>query len=466
MQFNSEFQSVQPPLKFLPSHFHLWVQQVVQFALPFWLQNRRKIDAVRVKQGEQLLDLYQQFQAGKTRFLLAFRHPTLDDPPCLLYVLNHWLPKLARQHNRRLQLPLHAHFLYDRGIPLWAGAPIGWLFSRIGATSIRRGRLDREGLAAARHLFARGKFPIAVAPEGSINGQNERVGVLEPGVAQLGFWCVEDLRKADRTEQVVVLPVGVQYHYVDPPWAALDRLLSELETDSGLAIQRTHHPELAESRENWFQQRLDRLSDVLLAQMEQFYNQFYHQSLTAAGSLSDRLSQLLNVALGVAEQQLKLSPLGSLIDRRHRIEQAVWERIYREDLPSLASLSPLERGLADRAATEAQLILWHMQWTESFLTVSETFATDRPTIDCLAETALLLWDFINRVKGSNLARPHLGRRWVQITIGDAISVSDRWSAYRANRRQALAHLTQELQQALERLIVQPRSIQPPVSLVK
>ncbi len=100
-----------------------------------------------------------------------------------------------RKTGVRLQSPIHAHFMYDRGIPLWAGPFMGWLYSRLGGTPILRGKVDRMGLRSARNLFANGVFPIAAAPEGATNGHTEIVSPLEPGISQLGFWCVEDLKK-------------------------------------------------------------------------------------------------------------------------------------------------------------------------------------------------------------------------------------------------------------------------------
>ncbi|RMD67952.1 MAG: hypothetical protein D6822_07755 [Cyanobacteria bacterium J149] len=50
-----------------------------------------------------------------------------------------------------------------RGILLWAGQGIGWLYSHLGATPIQRGKLDRLGLKSARELFLNRNFPLAAA---------------------------------------------------------------------------------------------------------------------------------------------------------------------------------------------------------------------------------------------------------------------------------------------------------------
>ena len=284
--------------------------------------------------------------------------------------------------------------------------------------------------------------------------------------------------KLDRSEQVFIVPIGIQYRYVEPPWKSLDKLLSELEVACGLPVDTgrgdlsdcPHHLESEEVQH--FYQRLYRVGEHLLSLLEDFYAHFYHQILplasnqtggTQAASLSDshtqftaRLQALLDAALRVVEQDFNLQPKGSLIDRCRRLEQAGWDWIYREDIKNPEALSPLERGLADRIAEEASLKMWHMRLVESFVAVTGRYVLEKPTAERFADTSLLLWDVIVRIKGGNpFHRPRLGKVWVQMTVGQPISVSDRWDVYQVNRRsakQAVTDLTQELQTALEGMI--------------
>jgi len=47
--------------------------------------------------------------------------------------------------------------------------------------------------------------------------------------------------------------------------------------------------------------------------MEKFYQRFYHQKITISGdSLTTRLPQLLDIALGVAESYFALETKGSM----------------------------------------------------------------------------------------------------------------------------------------------------------
>jgi hypothetical protein len=352
------------------------------------------------------------------------------------------------------------------------------LFSNLGGIPIHRGKVDRLGLRIARDLLVNGGFPMAAAPEGATNGHGEIVSPLEPGIAQLGFWGVEDLLKAGRSERVVIVPIGIQYRYVQPPWKPLEKLLSELEVDSGLKQGREKS---CSSDAGALYQRLYKLGEHLLSLMEEFYTRFYHQTLPTAFSntsaidtaventsgarsnsalnFTTRMQVLLDVALKVAEQYFNLQPKGSLIERCRRLEQAGWDWIYREDIKQVEVLSPVELGLADRIAQEASLRMWHMRLVENFVAVTGRYVREKPTVERFAETTLLMWETIARIKGSStLHRPRLGKRAAQMTVGEPISVSDRWQTYQASRRsakQAVIDLTQDLQTVLEQTIQSP-----------
>ncbi len=448
----------QPPLEFIPPNFNPVIWNLARSILPLWLRYRERITEVRSENIETLIELYHQFQAGETRFLLAFRHPSTTDPLSISQLLWNQLPQIARQQRKPLTSPVHAHFVYDRGIPLWAGSQVGWLISQLGGTSIRRGALDRQGLRSIRDLFATGEFPLAAAPEGATNGHNEIVSPIEPGIAQFGFWCVEDLHKAGRSENVKILPLGVRYYFVEAPWRSLEKLLSQLEIDSGAPPVAETHLELVNGVEPTpeataiLYRRLYRLGEHLLSLMEGFYRKFYHQSIADKSELTDRLPALLNNALNVAEAAFGLNSKGTIGDRCRRVEQAGWDRIYRQDLANLDTLAPAIRGLADLVASEAQLRLWHMRLVENFVSVTGHYVAEKPTVERFAETILLLWQTIDKLKQKKATKPpFLGKKWVKLTLASPLDPIDYWDIYQNNRRQAVTDLTKDLQTALERL---------------
>jgi 1-acyl-sn-glycerol-3-phosphate acyltransferase len=461
--------STQPPLKFIPQRLNPLILQIVRWLLPIALRFRTRpwlpagIVSIEAKNVEVLAELYQQFQAGKIRFLLAFRHPEVEDPLCMLYLLSRIVPRVARQKGITLRSLVHSYFLYDRGMTVWAGNWLGWLFSRLGGVPVHRGRrLDRQAIQTARELFSNGKVPIAVAPEGGTNGHSGIVSPLEPGVAQMAFWCAEDLHKANRTETVIIVPIAIQYRYVEPPWSKLNWLLSKLEADSGLEVKEIDSGD----KEEIYYQRLCRLAEYLITEMEEFYRRFYHQdipktisteeSATPNQVLITRLHRLLDKALQVTEQYFRVQAQGNFIDRCRRLEEAGWNYIYREDLPDINDLPAFKRGLADWIAEEADLRMRHMRMVESFVAVTSSYIQEQPTAERFAETALLVFDMLSRIQDTTLpGRPRLGLRQAKITVGEPISVTERWSNSQGDRqasRQAVSDLTKDLQIALEKMI--------------
>lgn len=461
--------STQPPLKFIPQFHNPLVVKIISWFLPLILRVRTRpwlpagIVNIQAKNAEVLAELYHEFQAGKVRFLIAFRHPEVEDPLSMSYLLSRIVPKVARKKGIKLKYPLHSYFMYERGMTIWAGNWLGWLFSRLGGIPIRRGkRIDRTAISQARELFATAEMPIAIAPEGGTNGHSSIVSPLEPGVAQLGFWCVEDLKKANREEQVFIIPIGIKYSYVNPPWKRIDWLLSKLELDSGLPVRKTS--EIGQEREEILYQRVVGLSEYLISEMEEFYRRFYHQEFPEIITceipkneiLITRLHRLMDTALKIAEQYFNIQPQGNFIDRCRRLEDAGWNYIYRDDIADIQSLSPFQRGLADWVAQEADLKMQHMRIAESFVAVTANYIQEKPTPERFAETILLMFDMLSRIKDSTLpGRPRLGWKQAMISVGEAININERWENCQGNKqalRKGVSDLTQDLQTILQGLI--------------
>ena len=448
-------------LEFIPPRLDGRVLAGARRLLPLWL-HRAGLRSVRVEDMERLQAAMEAFQGGRSRLLLAFRHPSLDDPAVMAHLLWVELARAGRpgsEGERRFRPRPHAQFLYDRGIPLWAGAPVGWLLSHLGGCSIQRSKLDLPALRTARALLLDGSYPFAVAPEGSTNGHNEVISPLEPGVAQLALWTADDLARAGRPEATTLLPIGLQYRFITPVWPAIERLLRELETEAGLPP--TPDRSLEPQR---LYVRLYSLAVVILTRMENFYRDAYHQPLpkapdaTPASNNSDfgaRLSRLMEAALQVAERALAVEGRGDVNERCRRLEQAGWDRLY----PASGTATPLaasalERGLASRLAEQTAQQLWHMRLVESFVAVSGSYVKDDPSQERFADSLLILWDTLCRIRGGKPERrPRLGVRRAQIRIGEAMEIGPRLAAYRTDRRGAVAILTADLQREMEGLIV-------------
>ncbi|QPN59933.1 1-acyl-sn-glycerol-3-phosphate acyltransferase [Synechococcus sp. CBW1002] len=426
---------------------------LLRFRWFVWLPAR--IEGLELVEGEHLVEAFQRFQAGNLRLILAFRHGEVDDPLAALWLFSRGVPALARRHGVRLHLPLHAQFLYDRGMPLWGGRGLAWVLSRLGGVSLRRGRRpDWTALRTSRRLVLEGACPFAVAPEGATNGHGEQLGPLENGVAQLGLWCVQDLDRAGRSEAVWIVPISLQYRYRRQNWGALEKLLERLEGLVGLTSDRVgtmpeaEAPEGAAIQDNGaitetalrLYPRLLAIGDVLIEQLERFYERLAPQlklgspapapRQTAAqrrGSdapgRGERIQALLDRALTVAENRLGLSGGGTPEERCRRLEEEGWRRQFREDLPPRCSLPPLDRALADWLARDAAMALVHMRLAEGLVAVSGDYVARRPSFERFAETSLLLHDALERLQGARLPRrPGLGPRQVRLKVAEPIQL--------------------------------------------
>ncbi|AFY73337.1 hypothetical protein Syn7502_01238 [Synechococcus sp. PCC 7502] len=453
---------VQPDMEFLAPRINNWLLLGLRSLLPYWLRYQCKVAKIEVSNLEQLIQTTTEFKAGKVRYILAFRHPTIDDQFAMFHLLAYALPQATSGINKIKNFS--AYYVYDRGIPLWAGEIVAYLYPRTGGIPIYRGKLDRQGLQTIRKFFLEGEYPIAISPEGGTNGHSEMVSALEPGVAQMGFWGCEDLAAAGRQEQVVILPVGIQYQYLGNPWVKIDHLLTHLEQECGL-----EKPSI-QSEERY--SRLYALGEYLLEFVHKHYQQFYpsylrldikqennQSSESGNPEFGDRLQKLLDQILGVAEANFGIKSKGTIIDRSRRLEQAGWDRIFRSDLDRL---SVLEKGFANQLAKEANMSHWHLRMAESLMAITGNYVQSHPSPTRFAEILLLIWRSLSRIKNQPFGKfPYLGDRSCYISIGDPIIVSNYFPKYqssRANAKECVATVTAELQTALEKLI-QPSSIQ-------
>lgn len=116
--------------------------------------------------------------------------------------------------------------------------------------------------------------------------------------------------------------------------------------------------------------------------------------------------------------------------------------------------------MAERLAQETAQRLWHMRLVESFVAVSGRYVRERPSQERFADTLLILWDTLCRIKGGNPERrPRLGPRRACVRVGVPLAMEPWLVAYHGNRRRAVADLTTELQRQLEGLIVPSEALE-------
>jgi hypothetical protein len=455
---------VRPALRFLPPARRPWLLPISPPIIWFYVRFGNRVIREELHDIERLISAYQQLQDGKARLIVAFRHPGVEDGTVVFRLMSGIVGREARRRGMKLRRPPRGYFLFGRDVPEWAGQYLNWLLPRIGAISVFPGRFDSQSIATMRRYLTEMPHPIALAPEGQVTYHNERVAALENGTAQLAFWCMEDLKKQARTEDVLIVPVNTSYHYSLRSWKGLLKLLDKTEKECGFPppegltprgrIHAVRFFEDREAREKVYI-RVMRISRHLMRLAEEHYGRFYGISFPAPQEeendevLQERMRAVCDAALGVAERYLRLTPKGDFVQRVFAARQAVLMWMHREDISDVASLPPIERALADRVAVETWMCNRHVELVDVLEYLRADYLTPDSGFDRFVETITNLWDVVNRLQGGNVGgRINPFFKTARIVVDEPISVSRYWDLYKENRRKAVRALTGEIFESL------------------
>lgn len=384
---------------------------------------------------ERMVDAYRQFTQKKIRLIVGFRHAYGDDPQLMVYCIHHVLPKAAKKAGTPLRGITHAHFIYGVEVPLWSGKFVGWLLPKAGAVPIDHIHMDSKGMNRIRKIISDGEYPIALAPEGHVTYGSERVVELEPGTARFGFWCIDDLARAGRDEQVVFLPVSTHYRYGKGIERKLSRFIAGMERECGI-----------EPEEGNVAARLRAVGSAILSHLAAFYSELGGKE---TGSLQ---SDILEAALAAAERILSLVPAADdkPITRLYRIRSTGWDRIYRGDL---SGMTPLRLSMAGRETGEAWYAMRHMETVELLSYVDLALVPDGLSIEQYVETANNFYDFLGRLRGGTLRnRANEFNKYAVIVPGEPIVMNGYSDLYKTDKKAALQKATDDMHRAYERCI--------------
>ena len=413
---------------------------------------------------DRLVGAFRQAQEGAIRLIVAFRHPGVEDGTVMFRLLSGIVAREARHLGMPLRGSPRAHFLFGRDVPEWGGQFLGWLLPRIGGISVYPGRYDSGSIDTVRRYLTDMPSPLALAPEGQVSYHNDRVAALEPGTAQFGFWCLEDLKRQSRGEEVVILPICTSYHYDPRDWHPMQDLLEKIERECGLppldtlaADSRGAFPQDQAGRER-IHVRIVRATRRVLDVAEDFYTRFYGCPFSARSEdqdeavLQGRVREICEAALSVGERYFRLKPKGDFVHRVMVLRMTGISWMYRDDIPDLRALSAAERALADRIALESWFSYRHMELVDVLEYLRIDYLRPDSDFDRFVEFITNLWDIVNRLKGGNVGgRINPLRKTARIIVNEPIPVSPRWPQYKENRRRAIDALTRDVHESFHRV---------------
>jgi hypothetical protein len=426
------------------------VVTLFRLVAPFYFHAILGFRSLSLRHFDRLAEAYLDFLEGRTRLLIAFRHPYGDEAQVMAYTIGKALWKQARRAGLSFPRRPHAHFVHGYEVPLWGGAFERWLLPRVGAVPVYHSKFDASSVDRIRSLMKDGEHPIALAPEGQVSYTSEGLPRLESGAVRICAWCVGDLARQGRTERVVLLPISIHHRWDADSGKQLDELIGRIEESCGIG------------RDGGEQalDRFDRLSaaaDAILAAAERYYAKFHDAALPRPGaSRAERLEDLREVALSTAEKAFNLAPESlpgaksrdSSIGRVYRIRQVGWDRIFRQDIPDMDALPELDKALADRAAGEAWYVSRHMELVDlAWYLDFDRLKRDDP-LELYIETAQNYYDLASRLEGGNISnRASLRKKRATVVVGKPIPITERLSGAGPKGKAAIGALNEELRQA-------------------
>jgi len=431
-------------MKFIEPRFIPWVYTFMRLSCPAYLRFVEGISQVETPGIEQLIRAYQLFYQTKARLLIAFRHASVHDPPVMAYLFCRRLPAAAKRRRQKLGGLGHAHFLYGRGVLNWAAGGARFLIPRIAGIPVMNRKNDAQGMRTIRRYLRDGPFPITLAPEGQVSYHNHRLGPIEGGTARLAVWCLEDLERQGREEEILILPVACHYQYPVNPEQLFAQIVDRIIQTAGLQTPQS------DSRYD----TLIELTDQLLQKIEAFYARFFtiEKWDGRPASLRDRIERVCRGALRVPEAFMGVQPEQDLLSRVFTVRQRGWDYLFRCDLPEGGTISPLDRVFMDRIADEVYLHLRHNELVDLLEYIQPDYISPEASPNRLIEYALNLADLVNRAMGGDISfRYSPPNKRVQIRIGEAIKVRELFPLIPGKRRERAEGIMKVVTSRLESL---------------
>ncbi|MDR2313026.1 MAG: acyltransferase [Spirochaetaceae bacterium] len=390
-----------------------------------------------LRNGRPLFDAYKRALEGKSRCIIAFRHPNGGEAQLLLWFFLFKLRSLARKEKVQFPGRPYVSFVYGYEILRWGGAVARWIMPGLLSMPVHHAKMDSAGMNRILRTISEGPYPLAIAPEGQVSYITELVQRLEKGTIRIGFQVAERLEKEGNSSPVEILPVSTHFRYGKMGQWSLNKLIRKIEKYTGFSGKRDGAG---------FTERLRRARDFILRQNEKRYN----ITPVENQSFSHRVDAVMGAALDKAEKLLDIHPRGKgIVERLYHIKQICWDRMIIPGLNNLNSLSLLERALADLRSGEAWHASRHMELVDFVWYFRVPLPVETDPLHKKIEYVQNLWDFANRTMGGAYSNRVLNvhPKRVLIQIAPVINLSKRLKDYKKNKKDAIAKAMKDMEMA-------------------
>jgi len=401
-----------------------------------------------VLRGEShLFEAFKRALSGKSRCIIAFRHPNGGEPQLLFWYFLFKLRKIASKAGVKFARWPHALFVYGYEVVRWGGWVARFIMPNVGAMPIHHAKMDSKGMSRIYTAIANGPYPVALAPEGQVSYTADAVPRLEPGVIRIGFQAAKQLVAKGLDCPLEILPISVHFRFGSWGNFTLELLLKKIERLCGFRG--------ADRKKMLFTERVKQCRDHILEVIEKRYQ------ITSDASVpfEERLDKVINIALETAERMLGEKAEGEFFARMYRVRQICWDRIFLPGVDSLEDMSGVERCSADLRAGEAWYIARHMELVDFCWYYRIPLPTEETVIHKKVEYVQNLWDFASRSMGGAFwHRVNIFPRKVIIHTAPVINLSERLPAYNKDKKAELALAMSDLEKAFLDCIAEANGI--------
>ena len=289
--------------------------------------------------------------------------------------------------------------------------PLRRAFLRMhGCFSVDREGTDRKALYQAVDILKSKRQPLVIFPEGEVYHCNERVTPFREGPAAIAVMAA---RKADR--EIVVVPCGLRYHYIENPLPDLLTLMDEVET----AMFWRPRPDMA------LPERVYRVAAGMLGLKELEY-----MGAPQEGTLPQRIERLIDVLLRRIEEKYQVG----------NSDTSTPERIKQGRQRAINAMVDLTEGTKEYRACADDLDDLYI--AVQLFSYPGDYVAQHPSVDRLAET---LDKFEEDILDLPTATVRAHRR-ATVVLGEAVPVP------KEKKRNAAAELTRTLERRVQQLL--------------
>jgi hypothetical protein len=348
-------------------------------------------------------DLRRLRESTLGRCIITPNHPSRVEPVIAVYLAS----------------LIHRRFHYVSAIENFEGI---WerTLQCIGAYSITRGTSDRKSLSTTRSLIAEQDQQVVIFPEGEIYHHNDFLLPLNAGVAQIGFWALQDLAKLGKPLSLPVVPIAVKYKFLDDVSGYIHKRVARLEKALGII-----------KPEGNLRDRVLQVGATIVQTLEKRYK------LPHDGDLSTRIER---IRCCIIDRGLTMMSVDPKIKEQGMAEQmrALFNAVREFKADSHQANTEYEQRIASQTMVQVQLVIDDLNRVSDSIMTSGQYVTGLPTYERLGD---LLGRMEDEVFGKHVRYP---KREAIVRIAEPLELASMAEAYKENKRATVSSATAQI----------------------